>query len=158
MVALKKRQETTLAVFLALGLSFLFWIVAENASLFSADVAGPMVEFDESTDIVTFVNDGQVRIVAGKPITDIRSLSMLIAYDAEAVTVDEASVTSSFDINFAAGDAWYATIVINSISEMKKGDELVVMKVVGDAHAIALSDVVVTFLDGTTENLAVSTL
>jgi len=117
-----------------------------------------MVEFDESTDIVTFVNDGQVRIVAGKPITQIKSLSMLIAYDAENVTVDKASLSSTLTINFAAGDPGYATIVINEVGQVAKGDELVVMKVVGDAHAIALSDVVVTFLDGTTENLAISTL
>ncbi len=158
MLAIKKRQETTLAVFLALGVSFLLWMIVENASFFSADVAGPVVEFDESTDIVTYVKDGQVHIVAGKPIDAVSSISILISYDPETVTLDGSKITSTKDISFAAGDAWYATVVIDRIDSMKKWDELVVMNDVGEAQDIAISDVVVTFSDGSTEKLAISSL
>lgn len=158
MLALKKRQETTLAVFLALGVSFLLWIVAENASLFKADIAGPVIEFDESSDIITYVSEGKVRVLAGKSISEVRSLSMIIAFDPETVKISAESLTSSLGKGFALGDDGYATIVLDGMTTLTQGQELVTISIEGDVQDIVLSDVVITFDDGTTESLAVSTL
>ncbi len=158
MIALKKRQETSLAVFLALGISFLLWIVAENSALFGADVAGPVVEFDESSDVITYVSKGEVRLVAGKSIENISSISMLISYDPETVTINEDAVNSSLTVSFANGDEGRATIILNQLEWIKKQQELAQLNVEGEAHDIAISDLVATFTDGSTERLSISTL
>jgi len=149
-----------LAVFFALVLSFGVYIVGHNTGMLTADVVWwPQAEFNSYSDIVVAPKweDG-LSIFAGKNMEDVETISMILLFDPERMSLATDSFSSS-TMNFSYSDAgagkWTLVLTNTKDITLNVRDILVDILAPWTFQDLVVWDVVVVFANGETESLSV---
>lgn len=150
-------KENLLAIGVSLILSFVVFLAIQNSSYLMADIASTQAVFGDDSDLVSYVEWDQLYVVATKPLPRAVSLSMLLFYDPETVKIEQWSLTSDFDLSYAPAGPWRGSVSIQgNLSQLAKWDKIVTFDLLGEPRDMAISDLVITFADGTTDRLSLA--
>ena len=89
-------------------------------------------------------------------LSDVESVSLLLFYDAETVSIDDDGINSEYTIQLSDDTEWSATVILTWIdTKIEPNQRLVSIPVVWSDADTVISDVTVTFDDWTFEPLRI---
>lgn len=150
-------KESLLVIGIAAILSLAVFVGVHNSSMLFADISKwATITFDATSDLVTYVDEQGMHIVATKWFPGGKQMNLLLAYDPTTVTIDASTVVSPYEVSFAPAGEGYATISLQgAFSQLKAGDDLVVIQPTGDPRDMSVADSIIIFADETTEPLVI---
>jgi hypothetical protein len=153
----QSRKESLLVVGIAAILSLAVFVGVHNSSLLFADISKwATITFDATSDLVTYVDDQGMHIAATKWFPGGKQMNLLLAYDPTTVTMGADTVVSPHQLSFAPAGEGYATISLQgAFSQLKAGEDLVVIQPTGNPRDISVADSIIIFADDTTEPLVI---
>lgn len=157
MLRRQSRKESLMVIGIAGILSLAVFVGVHNSSLLLADISkAPTITFDATSDLVTYVDESGVHVVATKPFPQGTQMNLLIAFDPTTVTLTADDLSSDYLTSFAPASEWYATVSIEwAFANLEAGDELVLLQVTWNPQDVSIADSIVIFDDGTSESLVI---
>ena len=141
------------AVVIALFFASLTFYLINQYDLLTADIQWGPVAYGES-DVVAYFANESIYIEAWRNIEDLESISLLIFYDTETLTLSSSSFTSEYDISSAEAGDGMMQVIVSNVWVVDMADELV--RIVGEwaIQDMSLGDIVWTFWDGSSQNMS----
>lgn len=154
-------KKNILAVVIALALSVAIFFAVQNTDNLFANVAWvgeKSPTFSEQSDIGSYIDaNGAFAVRAAKRIENIESMSLLLIFDDEEVSIQDDDFTSDFSLNYASAGKGRGELVIPVHGDLEEGALLLKLRGQGDVTSIVLGDTVAHFVWWGTERLSVAT-
>lgn len=150
-------RENLLALFLAFVLAFFVMFLISKTDFLKADIL--WVQDNQENviewDAVFYLDDWHVVIQSNKNIDWVNSVSFLLSYNPEAITIDEDFwINSSYNFSTSKDD-WLLNVLVIWLWNIEKWSEIARINVLW-SQDFNLSDFVVSFTNWSAERLSIS--
>lgn len=149
-------KQNMYAIILAGLLSFgIYQFVLTNPEFLTADIQG-IVDTQDIGDIRYEILENQLIVKAGKSFRGVSGISALISFDTTKIQLKTDKVLWYGDVNLTNEDGSVQVTVIPSQADIAQNTELFRIGLWGtDYSQLVVNDVVVAFLDGTSDGVSV---
>lgn len=149
-------KQNFLAIWVGLLLSFVvYWGISQYSTL-TADIRGVVTAPTISADAIMSVTEQWLDIVLNKNIPGVESISMLLFYDTDTVKWTDDTVSSTYSYTASNAEPGEVSLVfpLNQAKTLKKNEKITTLIVNGNPYDMIVSDITVTFSDGSVEPLS----
>lgn len=158
----RRRRWNILAIWMGFFLSIALYGWLTRYTNLSANIRGSVwVDTQVITDLnLSVEGDNALRIAPGKTLPSVDTMSILVVYDPEMIDPQEETITSPYDFSFSQWAEWEYTVFIEFWWEtLQKSQHILTIPTESSPwtpYDMIISDVLVTFEDGTSQSLSLT--
>lgn len=123
--------------------------------LLSADILKGEIASASAGDVSYHTDESSIRVTSEKTFHDVTSLTFMIVYNPETVTVNAADITTAYDYTSSSWKDWVAHVTVFLPETLEGEKEIIAVPYAGNADDITISDAKMLFKEWTIDGLAI---
>ncbi|MDP2670802.1 MAG: hypothetical protein Q8O99_08175 [bacterium] len=133
------------------------YFVLQSTDFLATNIAGTPITEETLSDVSVNYNEveSSLTIIANKDMPATDSITLLVNYDSETVTLETTDFQSIYPVYPSRIQDGQYMVTIQELGTITKNTQLLTITPKGDNNQITISDVVINFTDSTSARLAV---